>query len=167
MTRINWQEALSNAIHQYKYANGAQASSRRAWVSKAVESDTALKGRGVLASALADPFEEELVGSGASPSPKKGGMLSIVGGGGGVPPSPSSSPTSHIKRLMRIRSETAMDSIVGGGSSKISYYGNNGLLPPIQPSPQRPPGLDVSALARLSAGSSPSNLGSRKSAEKD
>ncbi len=170
MTRINWQEALSNAIHQQKYASAAQASSRRAWVSKAVESDTASKGRGVLASALPDPFEEELVGPGASLSPKKGGMLSIFGGGGGaVPPSPSTSPTSHIKRLMRIRSETAMDSIVGGGSSKSksSYYGNNGLLPPIQPSPQRPPGLDVSALARLSAGSSPSNLGSRESAEKD
>jgi hypothetical protein len=108
-TRVAWQEALTNSIMQQKCVNSALAASRRAWVAKAVEGDCALKGRGVLATALSD--EENAKASNAVVNPAPRGSFGSFTEGSGV---------SHIHRLLRLRTERALSPFVrGGGGSGI------------------------------------------------
>lgn len=105
-TRVAWQEALTNTIVQHKFSGNSLAGSRRAWVNTAIEGESAHKGRGVLASAQSDdPSSEE--GS-------KANTPTARNGGGGFGSFADGSGTSHLHRLLRLRTERAMASITGG-----------------------------------------------------
>lgn len=171
-TRIAWQEALANALLQHKCANAQQAAMRRAWVQRAVEGDGLPKGRGVLASALMmDSTSDDSPSGVLRPlSPKKLSSAFTGFGRGGKTAgagSPGRERPSHFHRLMKIRSETSMQPF----GASANHYGKAGIVPSAPPSPQQSPQIqrspqvgkiDIEALARLSSGSSPGNLGRKR-----
>jgi hypothetical protein len=134
-TRVAWQEALSNTILHHKHSAGALAGTRRAWVAKAVEGDSGLKGRGVLASAVSDePSGDDSVKPG-TPVAKALGSFSEGAG------------ASHLHRLLRLRTERAMAPITGGitggagaGGAKNNALARSATAPA---APQRPPEVKV------------------------
>lgn len=114
-TRIAWQEALANAVQHHKNVSNPLAAARRAWIAKAVDSDSASKGRGVLASALPDTNSSE---EGAKPpaTPVKRGTFGSFTEGGGA---------SHLHRLLRLRTERALAPFVGGAGAVSAPRGLN------------------------------------------
>ncbi len=138
---------------------------------RAVEGDTLSKGRGVLASALMDASSEDPPAGALRPlSPKKLTSAFTGFGRGGKAAgagSPARERPSHFHRLMKIRSETSMQPF----GASANHYGKAGIVPSAPPSPQQSPQIqkspqvgkiDIEALARLSSGSSPGNLGRKR-----
>lgn len=161
MTRTAWQESLANAILQHKCAGGSLAVARRAWLSQAISGDSALKGRGLLATAVSEQALEDSPSSASSPSKSAiGGSLPSFGFavGNDNNNNNSSSPsgggrgaTSHVQRLLQLRSDRAMGPITGGSvppspsSSPLQTH-------PQQQQQQRKNGPDLLALQNLHRG---------------
>lgn len=145
MTRIAWQEALTNAVLQHKHSGGLVAATRRAWLTQAVSGESALKGRGLLATALSDAPPEDSQNTGKTPttSPKGGAFSSFTFGLGKNDDDNSGSP-SHVQRLLRLRSERALSQFVGGAPP------SPGSSP--QPPAQRKNTPDLVALQNLHRG---------------
>lgn len=154
MTRIAWQEALSNAILQHKCSNGALAASRRAWLTQAISGESALKGRGLLATALSEQASDDsLQNKTPSSSPTKS---SGPFGGFSFGPRKSDGGISHVQRLLRLRTERALSPFTGGGPPQASS--GSGWIPPSPASspqtqpPQRKNTPDLVALQNLHRG---------------
>lgn len=142
-TRVAWQEALSNAVMYQKTTNVALAATRRAWVAKAVEGDVGLKGRGILASAVDASSSDE--NSKSSVSPK--------GGFSGGASAESSTGTSHVHRLLRLRTERAAAYFLGGVAGRPAVSA---------PPASRPNPSDVKVILNNYRGSSSPLTNSRK-----